>query len=83
MLFHVTAIRDAKSKLFSTPMFFTTPAVAIRSFGDAVTGKESDFSRHPEDYSMYLLGTYEDSSGRFQTEVEPAFLISATNLVPE
>jgi len=82
MLMVVVSIRDAKSKLFSQPMFFTTAAVAVRAFGDACKG-ESDYARHPEDYSLWLLGSFEDTTGRFELglDLSPEILIQAVNLV--
>lgn len=63
MRFEAVAIRDSKSELFTTPMFFPTKGQAIRAFSDAVNDPGTAFYKHPEDYSLYSVGAFDDSEG--------------------
>ena len=51
----VYSIRDAKSEVFSQPMFFVTPGIAIRTFGDECSNDNSNLCKHPEDFALYNL----------------------------
>lgn len=62
----IVAVRDSKSELFSAPMFFRSKGEAVRAFGDEVNNPGGVFYKHPEDYCMYHLGTYDDTAGLLQ-----------------
>lgn len=72
----VYAVRDAKTEAFSAPLFFITPAVAVRAFGDECNNSESPWHRHPEDYALFLLGTFDDNSGLIESQ-QPTQITSA------
>lgn len=63
--FYMVSIRDRAMDSFGPP--FCTPQLSggIRSFTDAVrrTDPENMMRRHPEDFDLYLVGTFEDSTG--------------------
>lgn len=60
MLHQVIVIFDTKALVYSKPLYFPSLAAAIRSFEDAVNTDTSDYAKHPEDYIMFHIGTYED-----------------------
>lgn len=69
-LTQVMSVRDTKSDTFGRPFFAPSLGAAIRSFADFVNSKEdSDIVRHPEDFNLYHLGTFDDETGKF-TELE-------------
>lgn len=74
------AVRDSKSELFTTPMFFATRGVAVRSFQAAVNDPQSAFFKNPEDYGMYVVGKYDDASGVF-VPAGPEVLTLAVSLL--
>lgn len=57
--------RDRAAALFSPP--FTAPhnGVAIRAFTDAVNDsrRDSDISKHPDDFDLYLVGEFDSATG--------------------
>nr|AVQ10272.1 DNA binding protein VP5 [Gokushovirinae environmental samples] len=59
----VVSIRDVKTDAFMQPFFTRTKPEAIRAFSDAINDPKSQFAQHPDDYSLYLLGEFDDSSG--------------------
>lgn len=59
----VYAIRDAKTEAWLQPMFFVNTAQALRQFGDSLQD-ENTFSKHPEDFSLWQLGEYDDTTGK-------------------
>lgn len=73
----VCAIRDAKAEIFGQPFFSQTIGIIIRSFADEVNreGENNQFYKHPEDYGLYQLGTYDDNEGKFVNLGTPKLLV--------
>ena len=70
MIHKIVAIYDVKAEAYLKPIFVQSNGVAIRSFAEAVNDGQSDFSKHPEDYSMFALGSFDDSTGFFDLDVK-------------
>ena len=71
MKLHVFSIFDSKSEIFNTPIFLPAIGQARRTFGDQVNDKESPFNKHPEDYTLFLIGEYETDSGKLKPNETP------------
>lgn len=70
MTLKVFAVRDVKSQAFLQPFYSPSVGSALRAFGDAVNDKSCPFNKHPEDYVLYEIGSYDDgSAGLFPLEV--------------
>lgn len=65
MIFKAVSVLDLVADLFSQPHFVQTLGVAHRSFSDVINGRagESPLALHPEDYSLYELGEFDDATG--------------------
>ena len=81
MLLQVCAVRDAKTEVFSQPMFFVTKGVAIRSFHDEVNRAGSDIQKHAEDFAMFSLGVFDDQKGSFTSLPQPEQIALALDCV--
>jgi len=62
----VFAIFDAAAEAYLPPMFFDTKGMAIRSFADAVNQEDSGFSRHAADYTLFQIGSFDQSTGELK-----------------
>lgn len=71
MLLQVCSVRDAKTEIFSQPMFFVTKGVAIRAFHDEVDRAGSDLAKHSEDFALFDLGVFDDQKGSFTCLPQP------------
>lgn len=71
MIFQVCAVRDRVVDAFNSPFVVTSVGQAIRTFGDEVNRKQEDnpLSKHPEDFDLYKLGTWDSESGLFDCGV--------------
>jgi len=69
------SIYDAKTKVFSLPQYQVTLGSILRSFGDLVNDGQSMVSKHPEDYQLYEVGTWDDSNASF-TPKSPLNLVA-------
>lgn len=62
----IYAIRDDKMESFGVPVIIENDAVAIRQFGDVLSKGDSVMTAHPEDFTIYCLGSYDSVDGRFE-----------------
>jgi hypothetical protein len=62
MKLELYTIYDSKEEIYYQPFFLLNDAVALRQFGDMANEETSKISKHPEDYTLWHLGSYEDSS---------------------
>lgn len=65
MILEVFTIFDAKAGAYNTPFYLPTRGAAIRAFSDTVADSETMFHKHPEDFTLFILGSYDDSSAIF------------------
>lgn len=77
MIYQVFAVKDAKAAAFALPFFLPRMEVALRSFRDAVKDPQHDMSRHPEDYSLWCLGEFDDNLGAMLPIAEPVLVARA------
>lgn len=73
MLVKAFSILDTKSDTFAPPFFFSTTGQAVRAFKDLANDDRSAVNRHPGDYRLFCIGTFDDSIGRLLPldQVEP------------
>lgn len=64
MNLNVYSIRDAKAEVFNPPFFKKTHGEAERDFTTLVNDEKSTVFNYPEDFDLYYLGVYNDSTGR-------------------
>ncbi len=62
MKLRVFSVFDVKAGAYLPPFFMPEQGQAIRVFSDAINGSEA-FAKHPEDYSLFLIGDFDDNSG--------------------
>ncbi|AKI26941.1 DNA binding protein VP4 [Gokushovirinae Fen7875_21] len=67
MKFEIVAIRDQAAAVYSRPFFVPTLGMAMRSFYDEAQrdAPDNELFRHPEDFTLWHLGTFDDNTGRF------------------
>lgn len=59
----IFSVYDSKAEAYLPPFFLPTKASALRAFGDAAVDPKHQFAAHPEDYTLFELGTYDESTG--------------------
>lgn len=83
MRYVICSVRDSKSEAYGRPFFVQATGVALRSFEDEINGKgeQNYMSRHPEDYSLFLLGHFNDHDGTFSPQNPPQLLCVGDQVV--
>lgn len=80
----VYAIFDIKAKKYNLPFYQSTHEVAMRSFADACRNPKDIIVKHPEDFQLFYLCSYNEHLGCFTSEITPTYLASALDyIVPE
>lgn len=81
MIHKIVTVYDSKAEAFSPPVFVQSYGAAIRSFADQINGAEdNNVSKHPEDFTLFGLGEFDDSTGKFTLETAPSELAKAMTL---
>lgn len=63
----IFTIYDSKAKAYLTPFFLHEDGMALRVFGDCVNDKTHQFGKHPEDYTLFNVGSWSDEKAKFVT----------------
>lgn len=56
-------IYDVKSESYTAPTINPARGQAIRSFSDAINNPGSVIHDHPEDFTLFEIGTYDHNTG--------------------
>lgn len=85
MILHIVAIRDLKAECYGQPNFVVNPQVAARSFADEVRRADplNMLWKHPADFMLFYLGTYDDQDAKFNLFDIPSLLLSGGELYRE
>jgi hypothetical protein len=76
MKLQVYAVYDTKAEAFGQPFFMNADGIAVRSFIEACKNENGEFIKYPNDFTMYQIGTYDDSNACL-TYNKPKELITA------
>lgn len=80
MIKSIYSVFDSKAAIFSPPFYMSNNAMAIRSFGEIVEDKNTMVARHPEDFSLYMLGAFDDETGNLAS-IKPINLVTASSMI--
>lgn len=64
----IFTVFDVKVGAYLPPFLMQSKAQAIRTVGDTMADPEHPFSKHPEDYTLFFLGHFDDVTGTFEIE---------------
>ncbi|QCQ84653.1 nonstructural protein [Blackfly microvirus SF02] len=80
MKLEMFAVFDSKAAAFLPPFFMANGAVAVRSFQEVCNDPNTQFYKHPEDYTLYSLGFFEDTLATFEVHKTTTPLVTAASL---
>lgn len=63
MIVKLYAIFDRASGVYDGPMPSKTDGLVTRGFIDMANNKDHPIGKHPEDYTVFELGTWNDATG--------------------
>lgn len=62
MIQYIFTIHDKKAEAYLPPFFLPQTGMATRTFADCCNDEKHAFSKHPQDYTLMALGTYDDNT---------------------
>lgn len=68
MILQVCTIYDKRAVNYGPPMCFQTLGIAERSFGDSVNDPNNIMYKHPDDFSLMHIGTFDTDTGTMKNE---------------
>lgn len=80
MKYVVCAVRDSAAEVYSQPWFLPSKGVGIRVFTDQLRNPETPQFKHPNDYTLFALGTFDDETGQFENLPRPDQLIRGSDV---
>lgn len=66
----MVAIKDRALNAYMRPFFAQTRGQAIRMFNDEINNEQSPMFKHPDDYDLYYLATWDDTDGQIHEQDE-------------
>lgn len=74
MLYSVFSIHDSAVGAWLPPIYAKNKGDMLRQFTDAVNNRESVLFKHPGDYALYEVGTWDDDNCNFNLLKQPVRL---------
>lgn len=80
----IVAIRDRAIDAFGQPFFVQARGQAIRSFQDEINRADANnnLHNHPDDFDLYILGTYEEETGDIKSQKPEMIAIGKDMVTP-
>lgn len=82
MKMEVIAIKDRALDAYMRPFYAQTIGQAIRMFQDEIKRPDGEMAKHPDDYDLYHLGTWDDQDGT-TTQQTPKQIAIGKHFKPE
>lgn len=83
MILNIYSIYDLQIRAYSQPYYSHTNGSALRAFSDHVNDPQSQPNKHPEDYQLFHLGTFNDETGELTPTTKPTMIGNATEYKKE
>jgi len=68
MKLNAYTIYDTASGTYMRPFFSQADGQAVRGFKDIATNADHEVGAHPEDYTLYRVGAFNDTTGKLEGE---------------
>lgn len=69
MKLNIYSVHDRKAAVFARPFIAPNDGMALRSFAAAKLDPSTELAKFPEDFSLYLLGSFDDETGELSPVV--------------
>lgn len=79
----VVCVKDTAIDSFLMPFCVPAPGAAVRSFTDEVNRNDAGNAmfKHPDDYFLYELGSFDSATGAFVSLPTPRLLVRGSDVV--
>jgi hypothetical protein len=79
----IVSIMDTAAGAYGRPAFVASEGVAVRQFQDEVNraSEDNQLYKHPDDFQLYYLGTFDDNSGTMDLLGSPKLIARAKDIM--
>lgn len=77
MKLEMFSVFDAATGVYGHPIFQVSTAQAIRSFEGAARDPSTQINKFSKDFSLFHIGTYDDSKALVENVIPPRHIASA------
>ncbi|AXL14723.1 nonstructural protein [Microviridae sp.] len=81
MKLQIFTIFDSKTQAYLPPSFLQNEEVALRSIRDVLKDPNHQFTKNPEDYSLWQIGLFDDEKGKITATPAPVHIASCHELI--
>ena len=74
MIINLYSVFDAATNAYLQPMYALSKGQIIRGITEAVNDPKHDFCKYARDYTLFELGTFDDSTAKFNLLPTPRSL---------
>jgi hypothetical protein len=78
----IYCIHDACANAYLKLMFSPNQGLILRSLVDELSRPDSDFLRHPDDYTLFLMGEWDDVTGDIKPLTTPKKIGRINEFIP-
>ncbi|AXH73542.1 MAG: nonstructural protein [Microviridae sp.] len=71
MKLRIYTVYDSKAEAFLPPFNAGNDALAVRSCADCLKEDTHPFARHPDDYTLFKLGEWDDTTAVYELVTPP------------
>lgn len=79
----IYAVYDQASGIYDGPVPQKTDNAAMRGFLDLAHNDQSVISKHPSDFSLWRIGTYDDSTGEIEVAPKKCLAYAIDMITPK
>lgn len=77
----VYSVYDSAVGAYGNPFVCRARGEAVRGFVDECMNVQSPFNKHPRDFHLYYLGSYDIGTGTFEQKTLPVRIVGASDIV--
>lgn len=76
----VYSVFDAKAAVYGVPFFMPKDGMAVRAFTDLANDSNTMCGKHPEDFTLFKIGEFDDATGQVVGNT-PVAVVTAASVV--
>lgn len=80
MITNVFSIYDSKAGAYIQPFFMRSVGEALRALQTVMSDPTHQFARHAADFTLFHLGSFDDSSAKFECLSAPRSVVGLLEL---
>ncbi len=83
MILQIFDIFDSATGSYARPFFMLSKAEATRAFIDIINDEQSSIHKHPADFTLFHLGSFDQETAEFKTLTAPSSMGKAIQYIPD